>query len=176
MLDMRRAFRDSDRKIWRWRRFIESAYRKGEEVAMFEIMHEFWIRADREKVFDACATTEGLEAWWTLRTSGGPRLNEEYKFYFSEAHDWRGVARVCQPPRAIEWEMTNADEDWTHTRVGFELEPEGEGTRLLFRHSGWRDANRHFRVSSYCWATYLRLLKRYVERGEVVAYADRDEA
>jgi uncharacterized protein YndB with AHSA1/START domain len=99
---------------------------------MFEITHEFWIRADREKVFDACATAEGLEAWWTLRTSGEPRLKEEYRFYFSDAHDWRGVARVCQPPRAIEWEMTSADEDWTDTRVGFELEPEGEGARVLF--------------------------------------------
>ncbi|MCH8956850.1 SRPBCC domain-containing protein, partial [candidate division KSB1 bacterium] len=35
------------------------------------------------------------------------------------------------------------------------------------------EANEHYRVSCYCWAMYLRLLKRYVEHGETVPYEDR---
>ena len=31
----------------------------------------------------------------------------------------------------------------------------------------------HFRISSYCWAMYLRVLKRGVEFGEAVPYKDR---
>jgi hypothetical protein len=31
----------------------------------------------------------------------------------------------------------------------------------------------HYRTSSFCWAMYLRLLKRYVEHGEVVPYEKR---
>ncbi len=58
------------------------------------------------------------------------------------------------------------------------LEPEGGGarTRVQFRHNGWPHVNEHFRVSSYCWALYLRLLRRHVELGETVPYEDRLDA
>ena len=31
----------------------------------------------------------------------------------------------------------------------------------------------HYRISSYCWAIYLRVLRRYLEHGERVAYEQR---
>ncbi len=31
----------------------------------------------------------------------------------------------------------------------------------------------HYRISCYCWAMYLRILKRYLEHGETVQYARR---
>jgi uncharacterized protein YndB with AHSA1/START domain len=34
-------------------------------------------------------------------------------------------------------------------------------------------ADAHYRVSCYCWAMYLRILKRYLEHGETVPYAKR---
>ena len=37
-------------------------------------------------------------------------------------------------------------------------------------------ANAHYRTSAFCWAMYLRLLKKYVETGEVVPYERRLEA
>ena len=33
--------------------------------------------------------------------------------------------------------------------------------------------NDHYKISSYCWAMYLRILKRYVESGEEVPYENR---
>lgn len=143
---------------------------------MADILHDFWIKATPERVFELCATARGLEAWWTRRAAGEPRLGAEYQFYFSEDYDWRGVVMVCEPGRAIEWELRTADADWVGTRVGFALAAEGEGTRVAFHHAGWREPSQHFRVSSYCWATYLRLMKRHVEHGETVAYDLRDEA
>ncbi len=73
-------------------------------------------------------------------------------------------------------EITRAQEDWLGTRVGFVLE-ESEGlTQVRFCHSGWPGSTEHYRVSCYCWAMYLRLLKRYVEHGEVIPYEDRLDA
>jgi len=46
-------------------------------------------------------------------------------------------------------------------------------TQVHFHHTGWPDADDHYRVSCYCWAMYLRLLKRYLEHDEVVPYEDR---
>jgi hypothetical protein len=37
-------------------------------------------------------------------------------------------------------------------------------------------ANEHWRISCYWWAMYLRVLRRYLEHGESVAYEDRLDA
>lgn len=64
--------------------------------------------------------------------------------------------------------MTCADPDGQGTRVGSTLAAEGRGTRVEFAHWGWPEPNRHFRVSAYCWAAYLRVLKRYSEQGDIL--------
>ena len=72
--------------------------------------------------------------------------------------------------------MTRADNDWRGTRLHIELQEQGGVTQVRFQHLGWPQANEHYRVSNFCWAMYLRLLKRYVERGEIVPYEERLEA
>jgi hypothetical protein len=42
-----------------------------------------------------------------------------------------------------------------------------------FRHTGWAEPNEHFRISNHCWAMYLRILRRYLEYGEIVPYEQR---
>lgn len=66
-----------------------------------------------------------------------------------------------------------SDSDWQGTRLAFSLQPGDAETLVEFRHAGWREPNLHFRQSSHCWALYLRLLRRFVESGEVVPYRDR---
>lgn len=80
------------------------------------------------------------------------------------------------PDREFELAIVTAHDDWRDTRVGFVLEEDAGVTRVRFHHCGWPQANEHYRVSCYCWAMYLRLLKRHVERGEVVPYEDRLDA
>jgi hypothetical protein len=82
---------------------------------------------------------------------------------------------VFEPDVAFELEMIRADADWTGTRVGFRLERRAEDTLVHFYHSGWRTANQHFRISAYCWGTYLRILRRFLVYGERVPYEERDE-
>jgi hypothetical protein len=69
--------------------------------------------------------------------------------------------------------VTGAQEDWLETRVGFLLDEKDGVTHLRFRHLGWPEANEHYHVSCYCWAMYLRLLRRFIEHGEVAPYEDR---
>ena len=83
-------------------------------------------------------------------------------------------ARVA--PNRFELKMIDADADWSGTTVGFDLEPSARGTQVRFAHRGWRDANEHYRVSSHCWAMYLRLLRRHLEEGEFVPYERRLDA
>src|SRR5262245_5745454 len=140
---------------------------------MADIFHHFQIKAARRQVFQAVATPAGLDTWWTKRAAGKPEEGEEYELGFDPGYEWRAVVSRCVPDVEFELRLTNAQEDWQETRVGFQLDEQNGVTQVRFHHLGWPEANEHYRISCYCWAMYLRLLKRYVELGEVVPYEDR---
>jgi uncharacterized protein YndB with AHSA1/START domain len=141
--------------------------------AMPDILHRLPVRATATRVFEMFASPAGLDEWWTLDAQGVPETGAIYRFGFGPGYDWEGVIRACEPGRRIEWEMTVADADWTGTRVGVRVSTDGDRTLLDFYHAGWRDANEHFRTSNCCWAAYLRILRRHLEHGDRVPYADR---
>jgi uncharacterized protein YndB with AHSA1/START domain len=143
---------------------------------MPDVVHDFPIFASAARVFAGIATPTGLDAWWSLTSSGEPRAGTSYVLGFGPEHQWRARVARCESDRCFELELTHADADWTGTRVGFELDERDGRTDVRFHHTGWPEANAHYRTSSFCWAMYLRLLKRYVESGEVVEYAKRLDA
>jgi uncharacterized protein YndB with AHSA1/START domain len=140
-----------------------------------EICHDFPIAAPPQRVFEVICSSAGLAAWWTKASEGSPGPGNRYRLYFGPTYDWTAIMRRYQPTDLVEWEILNSDDDWKGSRVGFQLRPEGAGTLVQFHHTGWPSANAHFRTSCYCWAMYLRLLKRYIETGEVVEYERRLE-
>lgn len=143
---------------------------------MADIVQEFVIKAPRERVFEAMATPEGLDRWWTKEAAGEAKENAELKLSFGPGYDWRAKVTRYIPGAAFELVLTQAHEDWKGTRVGCELEAEGQaGTRVRFHHTGWPAENEHWRVSCYCWPMYLRILRRYLEYGEEVPYEQRLE-
>ena len=142
---------------------------------MPDILHDFPIMATPERVFEVLCSPAGLNVWWTLEAAGAPGVDQRYRLYFGPGYDWVGVMRRHQPAREVAWEMIEADPDWRGTVVGFRLRPEGSGTQVEFSHTGWPSLNQHYRISCFCWAMYLRILKRYIEVGDVVEYARRLE-
>ena len=69
--------------------------------------------------------------------------------------------------------MFDCDKDWEETKVGFIVEDSENSTKLRFYHSDWKNLNEHFRISSYCWAVYLRVLKVFFEKGIRIPYNQR---
>jgi uncharacterized protein YndB with AHSA1/START domain len=143
---------------------------------MADIPHHFPIKASAQRVFHAVSTPTGLDSWWTKCSAGRAEERAEYELWFGPEFDWRAVVSRCVPPREFELEITRAQEDWLGTRVCFVLDQNEGVTQVRFCHSGWAESSEHYRVSCYCWAMYLRLLKRYVEHGEVIPYEDRLDA
>lgn len=143
---------------------------------MANIVYVFPIKSSRKEVFEAVSTPKGLDAWWTKRASGEPAQGAEYELWFGPDYDWRAVVSRCQRESEFELQMTAASTNWNRTRVGFLLEYKGGVTQVQFHHSDWPALNDHYKVSSFCWAMYLRLLKRYVELGEVIPYEGRPDA
>jgi uncharacterized protein YndB with AHSA1/START domain len=140
---------------------------------MPDILHDLPIAALPGRVFEAVSTPAGLDQWWTKRSSGEALEGREFRLYFGPEHDWRARVTRCVTGSEFELELVRAEDEWTGTRVGFQLEPRDASTWVRFYHRGWPKANEHFRISSNCWAMYLRILRRYLEHGETVAYEDR---
>lgn len=143
---------------------------------MADIFHDFPINASIDRVYQAISTPDGLNCWWTKRSKGKPAVGEEYELWFGPQDDWRAKATRCEPDSEFELEILCEGNDFNHTRVGFQLEAKGDSTWVRFHHTGWSSANEHYRISSYCWAMYLRILRRYLEHGESVPYENRYQA
>ncbi len=140
---------------------------------MADIFHYFPINASIEKVFEAISTPNGLDKWWTKTSKGKVALGETFHFHFEPDYHWTAVVSKCIPDIAFEWTIQTSDEDWEGSKVGFRLTDKHGTTEVQFYHTGWKEENEHFRISNYCWAMYLRILKRNLEFGEFVPYADR---
>jgi len=141
-----------------------------------DIFHDFVIQAPIDRVFQAVSTPQGLDCWWTQKSAGEAAEGNELELYFGPGYDWRAKVTRSVAPSDLELEMVRADDDWKGTRVGFHLENRQESTQSRFYHTGWPHENEHWRVSCYCWAMYLRLLRRYLEHGEIAPYERRLEA
>jgi uncharacterized protein YndB with AHSA1/START domain len=141
-----------------------------------DILHDFPIKAPLDRVFRAVSTPQGLDTWWTKRSAGRPQLGAEYELGFGPEYEWRARVTHCVPDAEFELEMVRADRDWTGTRVTLRLEPRDGATWVRFSHTGWPAQNEHYRISCNCWAMYLRILRRSLERGESVTYEDRLDA
>jgi uncharacterized protein YndB with AHSA1/START domain len=141
---------------------------------MVDIIQEFTVKAKPELVFQAFATPSGLDKWWTKSSSGESRAGGSMRLYFGPEYDWQAKVTRYQPSSSFELQLTQAHPDWMGTLVGCELAPEGHyATRVRFYHTGWPEQNEHWRVSCYCWAMYLRILRRNLAYGERVDYEKR---
>jgi uncharacterized protein YndB with AHSA1/START domain len=140
---------------------------------MPDIFHNLPIKGSAQRVFEAISTPRGLNSWWTNNCSAIPSKGAEYELGFGPGYDWRATASQWLPDSAFELRFTDADGDWQGTRVGFSLVEKDDTTSVSFHHLGWPEQNEHYQTSCFCWAMYLRLLKRYVELGEVVPYESR---
>lgn len=141
---------------------------------MHNIHHNFIVKASPQKVFDAFTIPEGLNSWWTLKSSGIPSVGTLYTFYFGPEYDWRAEVIKVIPGRELTWKMKVCREDWLPTSVGFQLTPVGSDTSVAFFHKDWQEATEHFGITSFCWGQLLVGLKRFIEEGIVVPFEKRN--
>jgi uncharacterized protein YndB with AHSA1/START domain len=140
---------------------------------MADIFHNFPIETTADKIFEAVSHSEGLNEWWTKGADVNPITGGLYTLDFGPGYVWKAVVSEYLEGKVFELKMTEADDDWLGTRIGFVLFLRREHTEVNFYHTGWPTENEHFKISSYCWAMYLRILKRYLEFGERVPYEKR---
>jgi uncharacterized protein YndB with AHSA1/START domain len=124
-------------------------------------------------VFEGISTSKGLDNWWTKSSEVNPRVGEVYTLGFGPQYIWKAVVTKYETDKEFELQMTEADADWIGMKVGFSLTQKDNNTQVNFYHTGWPQNNDHYKISTYCWAMYLRILKRNIEYGEEVPFEER---
>ena len=102
---------------------------------MNDIFHYFPINASIAKVFDAISTPNGLDKWWTKRSSGKVDIGETFHFHFEPDYNWTAVVSKCTPDKEFELTMQNSDQDWKGSKVGFHLIDKNSVTEVQFYHT-----------------------------------------
>ncbi|MBX7152138.1 SRPBCC domain-containing protein [bacterium] len=140
----------------------------------YAIYHDLIIKAPVNKVFGGVSTPKLLDEWWTQTCKNAAGKDNVFELGFTPNCIWYGKVIKHVPNSEFELLIFDSHNDWNDTAVGFILNDKGGTTRLSFYHSNWKEVNEHFRISSYCWAVYLRVLKGYLEKGIRIPYHERD--
>jgi uncharacterized protein YndB with AHSA1/START domain len=133
---------------------------------MFEILHELHIETTPEKTFRALTEESGLAGWWTLDAHADPVAGTAARFGFSKRTVvFTMMIDKLEKDRLVQWHCLDGPPEWADTWLSFTLEPHGQGTKLRFRHWGWKSTDGIFARCSFDWARYLISLKEYLCSG-----------
>lgn len=132
------------------------------------IQREVLIPQPRQQVWRALTDSTSL-AEWMFPNNFAPRVGHQFTFRVPpnpkvnfEGMVIRCEVLECEPPArlAFSWSAGGVAD----TRVSFRLEPDGEGTRLLFEHSGFDESwgEQAVRGAEFGWARMLKQLPAVV--------------
>lgn len=94
-----------------------------------------------EEVFNAVNNVRG---WWQGEIVGSTEsLNDEFTYRMGTVHFSKQKITEMKPNRKVAWLVTESSlsfadrkDEWTGTRVQFDISPEGNRTKLTFTHFG----------------------------------------
>ena len=132
---------------------------------MADIRHNIVIKAAPEKIYEAISTQQGIEAWWCKQTIAKPEVGFVNVFVFGSSKNEMRVTAL-DPNKKAEWHVTDsklsflADQDeWTGTKIIFEIEQVNDKTRVRFIHQGLTPQIECYQQCSNGWSGYLQRLK-----------------
>ncbi len=142
---------------------------------MPDILHTFTVAAPAEVVFEALTTQGGLSAWWTEQTTAESGLGARLIFDFGERYHNDMTVVDLEPHSRVAWHVDEAHPEWVGTVITFDLERDGDVTRLRFGHRDWRETTDFFASCNFQWGRYMESLKRYCETGAGAPWRAADE-
>ncbi|GAA1816466.1 SRPBCC domain-containing protein [Luedemannella flava] len=132
---------------------------------MVDILHQVGVRSTPDKVYGALTTIEGLEGWWTTNTTGDTDVGGVIAFRFGPGGFDMEVVESDRDKHVL-WKVVDGPAEWIGTTIDWELRQDGDWTRVLFRHLGWREPVEFMHHCSTKWALYLMSLKGLIETGK----------
>jgi uncharacterized protein YndB with AHSA1/START domain len=148
----------------------------------------FLVDQTPREVFHAITNVRG---WWSEDVEGATsQLNDEFVYHYKDIHSCKMKVIEVIPDKSVVWLVTynhfnfvKVQNEWTGTKVRFNISQEGNKTRLLFTHEGLVLTFECYDVCSPAWTDYVQgsLLplittgKGHPNQGEVLAFDNQAE-
>jgi hypothetical protein len=127
---------------------------------MADIRHSIQIATKEEQIYPLVATAKGFGGWWATDITEATGVVE--LGFFNRATIYRLRHTIEQPPVSAEWVYESGDE-WSGTRISFQMEAAKSGTLLHFSHAGWRVQSEYFTSCNTTWGELMFRLKAAAE-------------
>jgi uncharacterized protein YndB with AHSA1/START domain len=134
---------------------------------MAAIIEERTIAATPGRIFNALTQQDELARWWANEARVKPEVGSLGEFRF------RPPAGVLQFEVAeldagenVHWISRQGPPQWAGTSVTWQLTPVHNGTKLVFTHDGFAQADEAYKQTRGNWAYFLDSLKSYLETGK----------
>ena len=136
---------------------------------MAAIVKELTIEAAPQRVWNSLTQAEEIACWWTDDLNVTPEVGTLAEFRFSQGTFviQFEVAELDQNKK-VHWitKQGPSTGHWTGTNVTWHLEPVHNGTKLVFNHDKFAQADRRYELTRAWWEHFLGSLKSYLETGK----------
>ena len=135
---------------------------------MPDIVFQVDIEAERSHVARAIASEQGIRGWWTEAATVPEGVGEAMRLGFAMAPLPFELRTDEASAERVRWASVGAfPPHWAGTEMRWELvdNPDGPGTRVHFRHTGWPSDEGMFGATAFTWRQLMASLKAYAETG-----------
>jgi uncharacterized protein YndB with AHSA1/START domain len=136
---------------------------------MAAIVEELTIAVAPESVFKALTQPDEIGHWWTNDLNAEPEVGSLAEFRFGEWGEsvLRFEVGELDEGSKVHWiHRLSPVAQWAGTSVTWQLTPVHNGTKLVFTHDGFTQADEVYEQTRGNWEYFLASLKSYLETGK----------
>lgn len=138
-----------------------------------DITHDLIINASAETIYQAVATKEGINGWWSKDCQVGEHEGEKSLLKFDKQGtivEMGFQTNTLVPNKSVVWTCTeNANPAWLGTKIITEISGTENGSKVTFSHAGfdkkWK-GEEPFEMTKQGWKHFVNSLVCYCENGE----------
>jgi uncharacterized protein YndB with AHSA1/START domain len=131
------------------------------------IVTERSIAAAPERVFNALTQQDEIARWWANEARVKPEVGSLGEFRFRPpAGDLQFEVAELDQDKKVHWISRQGPPQWAGTSVTWHLEPVQNGTKVVFTHDGFAQADEVYKQTQGNWEYFLDSLKSYLETGK----------